>query len=123
LDQPGAGNTAIYVWQQYAGDCGPVQVSGNTAYARKPGGEPSSFWKGSPSCEPVTLSHNVFGDQARGALPEALLDSLRPAIPPQPQHCVAPAPFVTSDQRSCMSESPDDEQPGTPIRARTQLVQ
>jgi hypothetical protein len=120
VNHPGAGNTAIYVWRQYAGDCGPVRVSGNVAYAQKPNGEPSSFWKGSASCDPVTIVQNVFGEPARRALNEDLIESMRPPIPPQPQGCVAPSPFSNHTGRPpCLREAGAPQEPPVPIRART----
>jgi hypothetical protein len=122
LEDPGAGNTAIYVWRQYSGACGPVHISGNIAYARKPWGEASSFWKGSSACDPVTVVQNVFGDQARQALPDGLLESMRPAIPPRPQNCVAPAPYVNArDKPACEAAGVDPEGVPPPIRARSRV--
>ncbi len=120
VPHPGAGNTAIYVWRQYAGECGPVRVSGNIAYAAKPTGEPSSFWKGGSQCDPVTLAQNVFGEAARQALSEDLLQSLRPAIPPQPQACVAPSPYSDRPSpRPCLSSDARPEEAPKPLRSRT----
>jgi hypothetical protein len=120
---PDAGNTAIYVWRQYEGDCGPVRVSGNTAFARKPTGEFSSFWKGDPSCEPVTLSHNLFAQRALDALPDGLLESYRPLVPPSPQNCVAPSPFSNHPARACWGDSSGASGLAAPLRSRTRIRQ
>ncbi|MCB1022248.1 MAG: right-handed parallel beta-helix repeat-containing protein [Acidobacteria bacterium] len=123
LNHPGAGNTAIYVWRQYPGDCGPVRLSGNTAFARKPTGEFSSLWIGQPSCEPVTVTQNVFGERALDALPNEVLEALRPAIPPGPQHCVAASPFSTNPERRCMDADTEGQGPSAPVRSRAAVSQ
>ena len=42
----GGGNTAIYVWKQYDGACGPTSLSGNVASQLKPDGSQSGYWNG-----------------------------------------------------------------------------
>ena len=103
-----------------------MRVTGNTAYAQKSWGEASSFWKGGPQCDPVIVTQNVFGEAARRALNEDLLESMRPQIPPQPQSCVAASPFSDhASRRSCLSEPDSDPsgKPRTPVRARTRARQ
>ena len=120
VQHPGAGNTAIYVWRQDGGACGPVRVSGQVAYARKPWGEPSSFWKGGPHCDPVTLAQNTFGEEALRALNDEVLEAVRPAIPPQPQSCVAASPFSNNTSKPSCESHPVRSGRRIPVRARTQ---
>jgi nitrous oxidase accessory protein NosD len=67
LDLLNVGNTAIYVWKQYAGACGPVQVVNNTAVTIRPNGQLSSFWDGG-GCGPVSQQGNVYDSAAVTAL-------------------------------------------------------
>ncbi len=90
----GGGNTALYVWNQYASPCGPVSVTGNVVSGVKPDGTPSSFWNGG-GCGTVTDTGNTF-DQAAAAMlspPDQKLPP--PKIPPVPIACVAPSPYST----------------------------
>ena len=96
---PGAGNTALYVWSQYSQGCGPIQITNNVVYGVKPNGSLSSYWNGG-GCNNVTYTGNTTGQEAFNLLtPEA--DKLpRPAAPPKPYSCVAPAPYVAQTNTS-----------------------
>jgi hypothetical protein len=90
----GGGNTAMYVWNQYSGACGPVSVTNNVVSGIKPDGTPSSFWNGG-GCGTVTSTGNTF-DQAAAAMltpPDQKIPP--PKIPPLPVACVAPSPYST----------------------------
>lgn len=90
----GAGNTALYVWKQYAPDCGPVQVRNNVADELKIDGSHSGFWDGG-GCKPVALSGNIFGRAAYQALHPISVTNPPPLVPPLPKHCVATSPYST----------------------------
>jgi hypothetical protein len=90
----GGGNTALYVWNQYPGACGPVSVTNNVVSGIKPDGTASSYWNGG-GCGTVTLSGNTF-DQAASAMltpPDQKIPP--PRIPPVPVACIAPSPYST----------------------------
>ena len=89
----GAGNTAIYVWQQYFNPCGPTTVSNNIADMILEDGSNNAYWDGG-GCN-VTLSGNVLGGGADPALtaPGTLAP---PAIPPSPKNCVASSPYTNN---------------------------
>lgn len=89
----GGGNTAIYVWKQYAPPCGPVTVAGNIATQLKPDGTESSFWDGG-GCGPVKLSKNVWGAHAASLLSPIRERLAPPRIPPQPHTTPANSPFT-----------------------------
>ncbi len=96
----GGGNTALYVWNQYAATCGPVGVTNNVVSGVKPDGTPSSFWNGG-GCGTVTTSGNTF-DQAAAAMltpPDQKIPP--PKIPPLPVTCVAPSPYSTQTGPPC----------------------
>lgn len=85
----GAGNTAIYVWNQYPSwPCGPVEISSNIADEKRPDGN-SGFWDGG-GCKAVTGTGNLYGSSLSRAI------SSPPAIPPSPKNCVAVAPYSTN---------------------------
>lgn len=99
---PGGGNTALYVWSQYSQACGPVQVTNNIIYGVKPDGTPSSYWNGG-GCGSVTYTGNTVSQQAYSQLSPDSQKLPRPAIPPKPHSCVAPAPYVTqTGWQSCV---------------------
>jgi nitrous oxidase accessory protein NosD len=81
IDKPKAGNTALYVWKQYAGACGPVRISNNTAVLKRPNGTLSSYWDGG-GCGPVTLTNNTFDKAALDALSTVKEKFPPPPIPP-----------------------------------------
>jgi nitrous oxidase accessory protein NosD len=70
LNLPNVGNTAISVWKQYDGACGPVQVTNNAAVTVRPNGQLSSFWNGG-GCGTVTQFGNVYDQAAVAALTPA----------------------------------------------------
>jgi len=102
----GAGNTAIYIWNQYSGSCGGVLLHSNIATEIKTDGTASGYWNGG-GCSPVTCDGtnvsvdacNVF-DYGSGTTAYDLLVAnpnvtTPPLIPPQPKHCVAKSPYST----------------------------
>lgn len=88
----GGGNTAIYVWKQYAPPCGPVTISQNIATQIKANGTESSFWNGG-GCGDVRLSGNVWGARAAKLLTPVQQRLPVPLIPPEPHRASAPSPF------------------------------
>jgi hypothetical protein len=93
VDQAGAGNTAVYVWNQYAGPCGPVQVSSNTAVLIRANGSMSSFWQG-PGCASVTALNNVWDGQAKTALSPVDVKLPPPSsVPPRPYARKTESPY------------------------------
>jgi hypothetical protein len=89
----GGGNTALYVWNQYAGiACGPVRVSGNVATEVRRNGTQSGFWNGG-GCDPVTLRRNVWNEAARERLTPVRKRLPVPSIPPQPKRCSIESPY------------------------------
>jgi PKD repeat protein len=91
----GGGNTAIYVWKQYSGACGPVTVSNNIATEIKTGGAQSGFWNGG-GCEPVILTSNTFDAAAQTLLGSPSQTMPPPKIPPAPKDCVVVSPFTNN---------------------------
>jgi hypothetical protein len=91
----GGGNTAIYVWKQYAGARGPVTVSNNIATETNTSGVQSGFWNGG-GCEPVTLTSNTFDGAAQTLLASPSQTMPPPKIPPAPKDCVAVSPFTNN---------------------------
>jgi hypothetical protein len=90
----GGGNTAIVVWNQYAGACGPVGVTNNVASELKPDmTTESGYWNGG-GCDPVTLTGNTFDSAARAMLTPVAQKLPPPLIPPAPVNCVAPSPYA-----------------------------
>ena len=92
----GGGNTALYVWNQYASPCGPVSVTGNVVSGVKPDGTPSSFWNGG-GCGTVTDTEHVrpgrrSDAQSTGPEASAAEDTARP-------HRVRRAVFHTRPRR------------------------
>jgi hypothetical protein len=71
-----------------------VQVTNNIIYGVKPDGTPSSYWNGG-GCGSVTYTGNTVSHQAYSLLSPDSQKLPRPAIPPKPHSCVAPAPYVT----------------------------
>jgi hypothetical protein len=102
----GAGDTAIYIWNQYSGPCGGVLLNGNIASEVRTDGSASGYWNGG-GCSPVTCdgsnanvnSCNVFDSGSGTAAYDLLIANPRvttpPLIPPQPKHCVAKSPYST----------------------------
>ncbi len=88
LDDPAAGNTAIYVWKQYPDPCGPVQVTNNVATAIRADGSHAPFWNGG-GCDPVTLSGNTFGPAAVPIVEEAIA-AVAPPVDPGPYASLLP---------------------------------
>ena len=91
----GGGNTAIYVWKQYSGACGPVAVSNNIATETNTSGAQSGFWNGG-GCEPVTLTSNTFDAAAQTLLGSPSQTMPPPRIPPAPKDCVVVSPFTNN---------------------------
>jgi hypothetical protein len=91
----GGGNTAIYVWKQYSGACGPVTVSNNIATETNTSGAQSGFWNGG-GCEPVTLTSNTFDTAAQTLLGSPSQTMPPPRIPPAPKDCVVVSPFTNN---------------------------
>jgi hypothetical protein len=91
----GGGNTAIYVWKQYSGACGPVTVSNNIATETNTSGAQSGFWNGG-GCEPVTLTSNTFDAAAQTLLGSPSQTMPPPKIPPAPKDCVVVSPFTNN---------------------------
>lgn len=89
----GGGNTAIYVWKQYSGPCGPTAVANNIADEIKPDGSHSGYWDGG-GCN-VTLSGNTFG---ASAVPTLTVPGMfaPPEIPPSPKSCVVSSPYTNN---------------------------
>ncbi|MGO9836403.1 MAG: right-handed parallel beta-helix repeat-containing protein [Polyangiaceae bacterium] len=90
----GGGNTALYVWNQYPGVCGPVSIVNNVISGIKPDGTPSSYWNGG-GCGTVTLTGNTFDQDAAAMLTPPDQKIPPPKIPPVPVACVAPSPYST----------------------------
>ena len=106
-----AGNTAIYVWNQYSPTaCGPVLLRGNIGTLIRSDGYASGYWNGG-GCGAVTCdgtskaidSCNTFDyGNARAAYDLLITDpAVRnpPLIPPLPMHCVATSPYSTQTSR------------------------
>jgi hypothetical protein len=91
----GAGNTAIYVWSQYADACGPATVTNNVACQLKPDGTQSGYWNGG-GCDPVTETGNVWDAAAQAALSPPAQKLPPPQVPPMPYACVIASPFTTA---------------------------
>lgn len=111
---PGGGNVAIYVWDQYYPEpCGPTKVSNNIASELQPDGvTESGFWDGG-GCEPVTLSNNIWDQEARDILEPIDVTNPAPLIPPRPLACVAPSPYSTqTNQPPCVD---GDDPPRGPV--------
>lgn len=111
----GAGNTALYVWNQYPSACGGVTVSDNIVSGMKtpiscnPDAQAcvfSSFWDAG-NCGAIVKSHNSFDD---GTYPSGggpaykilrpLVPYSAPLIPPQPKNCVVKSPYSTQTSMS-----------------------
>jgi hypothetical protein len=104
------GNTALYVWSQYQQPCGPIQVTNNIAYGVKPSGSVSSYWNGG-GCGNVTYTGNIGGQEAFNLLSPEAQKLPRPATPPKPYSCVAPAPYVTQTAMAPCASSSNPPQP------------
>lgn len=102
---PGAGNTAIYIWNQYGSACGPVLLNGNIATEIRSDGA-SGYWNGG-GCAPVTCdgtnvsvdSCNTFDYGNETSAYDALIQDPAmanpPLIPPGPRNCVVKSPYST----------------------------
>lgn len=88
------GNVAIYVWKQYSGPCGPIEVSNNIADEILQNGSHNGYWDGG-SCG-ATSSGNTFSRSADSLLTPAGTVFSPPPIPPQPKNCVATSPYTTN---------------------------
>lgn len=91
----GAGNTALYVWNQHPGPCGPVFLSSNIADEIKPDGSHSGYWNGG-GCGTVTVTNNTFDQSAYQLLYPMATTYPPPPIPVQPNSCVAASPYTTN---------------------------
>lgn len=96
---PKAGNTAIYVWNQDPGPCGPTQILQNIATTLRTDGTHSGYWNGG-GCEPVTLAGNVWNEAALRQLEPADRRLPPPLIPPQPFACAIRTPY-TNQKSQC----------------------
>lgn len=96
IDLPNVGNTALYVWKQYASACGPVVISNNTAAGVRPNGQLSSWWKGT-GCDATTLTNNTFDQAAIDALTPTDSKLAAPAIPPLSYERRPDTPFTSAD--------------------------
>ena len=106
LNPNSGGNTAIYIWNQYASACGPVLLSGNVATELRSSGYASGFWNGG-GCAPVTCDgtntavsgcNNFDSGNGRTAYDALAADPAvitPPLIPPQPKNCVVNSPYST----------------------------
>ena len=83
----GSGNTAIYVWNQYSGDCGSIIVSHNVAYLNRPDGYVSSFWDGG-NCIPLNVTNNIWGSDSLNYLTPQQDKLPTPLVPPIPYECL-----------------------------------
>jgi hypothetical protein len=94
---PKAGNTPIYVWNQYkAAACGPVTVSNNIGDEIKADGAThSGFWNGG-GCGAVTMKNNIWSAEAHAELYPMSTTNPPPMIPVRPKTCVAASPFTTN---------------------------
>ena len=90
----GAGNTAIYVWKQYASPCGPSTVSGNVADMILANGQHNAYWDGG-GCG-ARWSGNVFNKTADSQLTPVDRVFAPPLIPPRPKQCIATSPYTTN---------------------------
>ena len=96
VNDPGAGNTAIIVWNFYNVSCGPVTVKDNIAYECKPNGSQSGWWNGG-GCGTVTMTNNTWDQAAYDALTPVDQKIPPPLIPPQPKNCVVNSPYSTQN--------------------------
>jgi hypothetical protein len=90
----GAGDTALYVWKQYAEACGPTTVSNNVSDELRSDGTHSGYWDGG-GCS-VTNSGNTFNSAADSQLTPTSSIFVPPLIPPQPKRCVVTSPYTTN---------------------------
>lgn len=88
-----AGNTAVYVWNQYKKPCGPVEFKNNVATMLRADGTQSGYWDGR-GCGTVVTAGNTWDEAARRKLtpPEKKLPP--PPIPPRPFACAAVSPYT-----------------------------
>jgi hypothetical protein len=93
LNRTDVGNTALYVWQQYAAPCGPVGVVNNKAVLIRPDGTLSSYWKG-PGCDVTTLTANTWDQAAIEELTPVDTKLAPPAVPPLPYSKPATSPWT-----------------------------
>jgi len=93
----GAGNTALYIWNQYkTAPCGPVLLADNVADEVKSDGvSGSGFWNGG-GCGAVTLTNNMWNQPAHEQLYPMSATNPPPAIPVRPKNCVAVSPYTTN---------------------------
>lgn len=98
----GAGDTALYIWSQYAEACGPVTVSNNIADELKTDmATHSGYWNGG-GCGTPTLTNDTFNQAAYSLLNPIATTNPAPLIPPLPYSCVAASPYSTqTSQPSC----------------------
>jgi hypothetical protein len=106
----GGGNTAFYIWNQYASSCSGITVSNNQVSGVQapipcdPATQActfSSYWD-QGNCGPVTGTGNTYDNGAfpigGGPVYQGLVLSLpgaAPPIPPRPQSCTARSPYTT----------------------------
>jgi hypothetical protein len=92
---PGAGNVALYVWNQYGTACGAVALSDNIADELTTRGAHNPYWNAG-NCGAVTEVNDNFGQSAYNYLYPMSATNPPPAIPPEPKSCVAVSPYTTN---------------------------
>ena len=100
------GNTADYIWNQYALACGPVLFKNNIGTEIQASGYASGYWNGG-GCAPVTCdgtNANIdacnsfdYGTERNvyNSLTPIMVKLPPPLIPPVPRNCVAKSPYST----------------------------
>jgi Right handed beta helix region len=104
---PKAGNTAIYVWNQYkSAPCGPVTVANNIGdEVNLDGVTHAGFWNGG-GCGVVTMKNNIWSKEAHAQLYPISTTNPPPAIPVRPKNCAAASPYTTNKSApSCAAGS------------------
>jgi hypothetical protein len=101
----GGGNTAIYIWKQYGGACGPVTLSNNTAAEVQSSSNYNSYWNGG-GCTPLTMISNTWDGAAYTALEPIDTKYPAPKVPPQPFACAAVSPYTTQTVPVCSTTAP-----------------
>jgi uncharacterized Zn-binding protein involved in type VI secretion len=112
---PGAGNTALYVWNQYKdAGCGRIIIAQNTADELKiDGATHSGYWNGG-GCDSVILKDNIWNAAAYERLHPLLQTNPPPPIPVRPKSCTTVSPYTTNASLpSCgaSSQPPSDGAP------------
>lgn len=112
----GAGDTGLYIWNQYTSfPCGPVTASNIIVSVKNTSGNWNSYWNGG-GCGTVMLTGNTFNQAAYTMLYSMASTNPRPSIPVQPKNCVANSPYTTNTSLPLCDTSvaPDTTPPSTP---------